>query len=140
MINSRNPADLHPHVKTLCEQFIDKCKEQGIDVIITSTFRDIESQNALYAQGRTSPGDKVTNAKGGQSFHNYRLAFDFCPIVNGKAMWKDEKLFARCGEIGESVGLEWAGRWKSFKELAHLQATGGLKLTQLQAGQTPNFA
>lgn len=123
--------------KTL--QFIGECAKQGIDVLITSTYRDNESQAALYAQGRTAAGPRVTNAKPGESFHNYRLAFDFVPMVNGKPQWKDEKLFARCGAIAESIGLEWAGRWQSFKELAHIQAPG-LKLAELKAGKWPVFA
>lgn len=136
MINSRKLEDLHPKVKTLCEQFIASCAKQNIDILITSTYRDIESQNALYAQGRTAQGKIVTNAKGGQSFHNYRVAFDFCPIVNGKAQWNDTALFTKCGEIGESLGLEWAGRWVKFKELAHCQYTNGVTLTDFQEGKT----
>lgn len=104
-------------------------------MLITSTLRDNESQAALYAQGRTTPGNKVTNAKAGQSFHNYACAFDFVPLVNGKAQWNDLKLFERCGSIAESVGLEWAGRWVSFKEYAHCQYTGGLTIKDLQAGK-----
>ncbi|MCL2874793.1 MAG: M15 family metallopeptidase [Betaproteobacteria bacterium] len=140
MINSRDLKELHPHVRSLAERFIAKCADEGVSIIVTSTYRDMESQAALYAQGRSNPGLIVTNAKAGQSFHNYRLAFDFCPIINGKAQWSDTALFIRCGEIAESVGLEWAGRWKSFKELAHCQATDGLTLAQLQAGKTPVFA
>ena len=135
MINSKSLDDLHPRVKALAERFIVACAEQGIKVIITSTYRDRESQDALYAQGRTKPGPVVTNAKAGQSFHNYKLAFDFAPIVNDAVPWNDVKLFTRCGEIAESVGLDWAGRWKSFKELAHCQYTGGLSLAELQAGK-----
>jgi len=136
MINSRKLEDLHPKVKKMCEQFITSCAKHNIDVLITSTYRDAESQNTLYAQGRTLPGKKVTNAKAGQSFHNWRVAFDFVPIVNGKAMWSDTALFTKCGEIAESVGLEWAGRWVKFKELAHCQYTGGLKLADFQKGKT----
>ena len=136
MINSRNIDDLNPKVADMCGAFVARCKAQGVDVIITSTYRDFASQNALYAQGRTTPGKKVTNAKGGQSFHNFNVAFDFVPIVNGKAQWNDLKAFTKCGEIAESVGLEWAGRWVSFKEMAHCQYTGGLKLVDLQAGKT----
>jgi len=136
MISSRNLSDLHPKVKTLCEQFIASCAKQNIDILITSTYRDTESQNALYAQGRTAPGSKVTNAKGGQSFHNWKVAFDFVPIVNGKAQWNDTALFTKCGEIAESIGLEWAGRWVKFKELAHCQFTNGLTLADFQAGKT----
>lgn len=136
MINSRNINDLHPKVTARVSEFINRCKAKGIDVLITSTYRDAESQNALYAQGRTAPGKKVTNAKGGQSFHNWKCAFDFVPLVNGKAMWNDVALFTQCGEIAESVGLEWAGRWKTFKELAHCQYTGGLTLKDFQEGKT----
>ena len=133
MINSRDINALNTNVASLCHLFIDKCKAQNIDVIITSTYRDFESQDALYSQGRTKPGAKVTNAKGGQSFHNFRVAFDFCPIVGGKAQWNDTSAFTKCGEIAESLGLEWAGRWKSFKELAHCQFTEGKTLEQLRS-------
>lgn len=136
MINSRSLSDLNPKVAAMCSEFINRCKAEGIDVIITSTYRDAESQNKLYAQGRTEPGRKVTNAKAGQSYHNWRVAFDFCPIVNGKCQWNDAALFIRCGEIAEGVGLEWAGRWKKFNEMAHCQYTGGLSLADFQAGKT----
>lgn len=136
MINSRKLEDLHPKVKTLCENFIASCAKQGIDVLITSTYRDGASQNELYAQGRTKPGKIVTNARAGQSYHNWRCAFDFVPIVNGKAVWNDVALFTKCGEIAESVGLEWAGRWKRFREMPHCQFTGGLSLKDFQGGKT----
>lgn len=137
MINSRKIEDLHPYVAKLCRAFVAACKKDGIDILITSTWRDNESQNALFAQGRTKPGKIVTNARGGSSFHNYKLAFDFVPIVNGKAQWNDLATFKRAGAIGKQIGLDWAGDWKSFKELAHLQWTGGLSLAQLRAGKKP---
>jgi peptidoglycan L-alanyl-D-glutamate endopeptidase CwlK len=137
MINSRKLEDLHPKVKLLCEQFINGCDAAGIDVLITSTYRDMESQKALYEQGRTTKGNIVTNAKAGQSFHNYRVAFDFVPIVGGKCVWNDIGLFTKCGRIAESLGLEWAGSWAGkFKETAHCQFTGGLSLADFQAGKT----
>lgn len=135
MINSRNIDDLNPYVAKLARKFVALCKKENIDILITSTYRDNESQNAIYAQGRTKPGRIVTNARGGQSFHNYRLAFDFVPIVNGKAQWNDARSFKRARQIGESLGLEGL----SF-EMAHLQATGGLSLAQLRAGKEPKFA
>lgn len=134
---SRNPSDLAPPARRRCAAFVAACKEQGIEILITSTLRTNAEQAALYAQGRTAPGKVVTNAKPGQSWHNYALAFDFVPIVNGKAAWNDLKLFETCGKLAESVGLEWAGRWVRFKELAHCQFTGGLSLADLQAGKRP---
>ena len=136
MINSRELSELLPVVGSKAIAFIYGCEAVGIDVLITCTYRDDESQNALYAQGRTAPGQIVTNAKAGESWHNHRCAFDFVPIVNGKAQWNDSALFKRCGEIAESVGLEWSGRWKGkFREMAHCQYTGGLTLADLQNGK-----
>ena len=135
MINSRSLDDLLPAVKARVERFIAAAKAEGIDLLVTSTYRDNESQNALYAQGRTTPGKIVTNAKAGESFHNFRCAIDVVPIVAGKPRWdvKDE-VWQKIGKLGKAQGLEWAGDWKRFKEYPHFQYTGGLNLAQLQKG------
>ena len=135
MINSRDVKDLHPDVASRCTAFVTECAKQGIDVIITSTYRDMDSQSYLFASGRSRPGPIVTNAKPGDSFHNYKVAFDFVPIQHGKAMWDCPETFKKCGEIAESLGLEWAGRWKSFRELAHCQYTNGLTLRDFKEGK-----
>jgi len=134
MINSRSLDDLAPPAKQRAEAFIAAAKAKGIDLLVTSTYRDNESQDALYAQGRTAPGNIVTRAKAGQSWHNYRCALDVVPLVNGKAIWDDQAMWKQVGEIGKSCGLEWAGDWKTFKEFPHFQYTGGLTLAQLQQG------
>ena len=121
MINSRDIDQLTPEMANNCRKFIALCKENTIDVIITSTYRDFESQNVLFAQGRTTKGRKVTNAKGGQSYHNYRIAFDFVPTYDGKAIWDDAFLIGLCGQLGKRCNLEWAGDWKRFTESLHLQ-------------------
>ena len=135
MINSRSLDDLLPQVKSRVEAFIAACKAEGIDLLVTSTYRDNESQNALYAQGRTTPGKIVTNAKAGQSFHNFRCAVDVVPLVAGKPRWdvKDE-VWQKIGKLGKAAGLEWAGDWKRFREYPHFQYTGGFALAQLQQG------
>jgi peptidoglycan LD-endopeptidase CwlK len=140
MISSRSLDDLHPKARDLCQQFIIACAAapEAIDILITSTYRDNDAQEALYEQGRSRPGTIVTYAKPGESFHNYRLAFDFAPVVGGKIPWSDSALFTRCGQIAESVGLEWAGRWRgAMREMAHCQWTGGLTLSDLQNGKRP---
>lgn len=135
MINSRSLDDLVPPARARVESFLDAAKKQGIDLLVTSTYRDNASQDALYAQGRTTPGKIVTNAKAGQSWHNYRCAVDVVPIVAGKPRWdvKDE-VWQQVGALGKAAGLEWAGDWKKFKEYPHFQYTGGLTLAQLQSG------
>ena len=134
MINSRNLDDLVPPDKQRAEAFIAAAKARNIDLLVTSTYRDNESQDALYAQGRTAPGNIVTRAKAGQSWHNWRCALDVVPLVNGKAIWDDQAMWKQVGEIGKSCGLEWADDWVTFKEFPHFQYTGGMTLAQLQQG------
>lgn len=140
MINSRKLEDLHPTVEEMARQLLTAAADEGIDLLVTSTYRDHESQNELYAQGRTKPGRVVTNARGGRSWHNWRLAFDVVPMRNGKPVWgtsgEDLILWKRIGELGKSVGLEWAGDWKRFKEFPHFQFTNGITLDDLEAGAT----
>jgi len=135
MINSRNIDDLHPTVKKMAEFFLLKCSQAGIDVTITSTFRDYEYQDMLYAKGRTTKGPIVTKAKAGQSIHNWKCAFDFCPIVKGKAVWDNDKLWKQCGQIAKECGLTWGGDFVSFVDKPHCQFTGGLSLRDFQQGK-----
>lgn len=137
MVNSRSLTDLLPVVQKKARALLAAAKAEGIDLLVTSTYRDAECQDALYAQGRTKPGRKVTNARGGQSWHQYRVAFDVVPLFAGKAVWNDQRLWKRIGELGESVGLEWAGRWKTFRESPHFQFTGGLTMADLRKGKQP---
>ena len=117
--------DLRPVVAKMAKDFLAKAQAQGIDFIITSVYRSIDEQNQIYAQGRTTPGTIVTNAKGGQSFHNWRVAFDIVPVIQGKAIWNDNALWAKLGQIGTLVGLEWGGSWLNFKDLPHFQYVAG---------------
>lgn len=137
MISSRKVDDLVMPVKKMAMDLIDACKFAGIDILITSTYRDFAAQDALYAKGRIAPGAIVTNAIGGKSYHNYRVAFDVVPMQNGKPVWgtegKDSELWRRVGEIGEQIGLEWAGNWRRFREFPHFQYTAGLSLADFRA-------
>jgi len=122
---SRDINDLEPETRALCLAFLEAAKTKGYNVIITATYRSFAEQDALYAQGRTKPGQRVTNARGGQSNHNYRVAFDMCPLdAAGKADWNNAAAFKALGAIGESVGLSWGGRWKSFPDMPHFEKKG----------------
>jgi len=66
----------------------------------------------------------VTNAAGGESYHNYGLAFDAVPVLYGKALWDDQKKYKEYGSYVSLLGLEWAGLWVSFKEYPHAQLKG----------------
>jgi peptidoglycan L-alanyl-D-glutamate endopeptidase CwlK len=141
MINSRDLKELEPTTRAMAYKMLKACTEAGLNVLVTSTFRDVDSQNAIYAQGRTAPGGKVTNARGGSSFHQYRCAFDVVPLVGGKAIWDNEDLWTNIRDIGEACGLESASRWGSFPEWPHFQHPDGLSVKQLAGlytfGQRP---
>jgi len=121
---------LHPKIRPMAIDFIAKAKTQGIDIKITAGLRTFDEQEKLYNQGRTTPGSIVTKAKPGQSFHNYGLAIDVVPIVNGKAVWDNETLWQKLGVIGESAGFEWGGRWK-FVDKPHFQYPKNTKYTTI---------
>ncbi|MDR1066478.1 MAG: M15 family metallopeptidase [Clostridiales bacterium] len=133
MIDSRDVNELHPALKRGAAELMSRMKRKGYDVIVTSSYRDNESQNALYEQGRTKPGSIVTNARGGESVHNYRLAFDIAKNIKGQE-YSDANFFITAGNIWREMGGEWGGDWVSFPDKPHMQYTGGLSIANLKAG------
>ena len=127
---SRSIDDLNEHMRELTVKFLDGCLREKIDVLIYCTLRSNEEQDSLYARGRTKPGNLVTNARAGQSSHNpdsknKARAFDCVPLLHGKPQWNDAETYLRMGEIAESVGLKWAGRWTGrLREVAHFSEDG----------------
>lgn len=121
---------MKPLVELKCKQLIELCKKEGIDVKLHQGFRSIEEQNRLYQQGRDINGKvigkTVTNAKGGQSLHNYGVAFDLIIKWNGVYGWSaPQYMWTRMGQLGESLGLEWGGRWKGLVDMPHFELTFG---------------
>lgn len=149
-------ARLHPKVRDEVRLLIEKAEARlpGVAIRIVQGLRTFAEQDALYAQGRTKPGPRVTNAKGGQSIHNYGTAIDFALLYdkdgNGtyeSLSWDTLKDFDKDGEsdwlevvdIFEEAGWNWGGRWSSLKDNPHLEKTFGYTWKQLlskhQAGQ-----
>lgn len=109
----------------------------GCSYVMIGGNRTYAEQDALYAQGRTKPGNIITNAKGGQSDHNFGIAGDM-GVFRGKAYLDetDRALAARvhkaCSMHAEACGLEWGGSWTSFIDLPHYQIKTGLTLAQMR--------
>jgi len=147
MINSRDIAELHPAAARGCREFIGRMRSAGYpNVGISATYRDKTYQDWLYAQGRTRPGSIVTNAKGGQSIHNYRLAFDFFrnepgqtpdgrPLAFADKTAGERAFWDTAGRIWTEMGGVWGGSWQGFVDRPHCEFTGGLSLGKLQAGR-----
>lgn len=127
----RDITKLHPTLQKKAEELIALCKSNGISIKISECVRTVEEQDALYAKGRTAPGNKVTNAKGSSysSMHQWGVAFDFYldMDIDGDGAKSDDAynnvtgLFDKVGRLGQSIGLEWGGAWKSIKDRPHFQ-------------------
>jgi hypothetical protein len=132
----RRLAQVHPAVATRARAMIELLSQAGVEILITQGLRTWEEQDALYAKGRTVPpiGKKfiVTNARGGQSYHNFGLAFDIVVLdALGKFDWNDKHPgWIAASKAGKSVGLEWGGDWKTFKDIPHYQYIHGLGLQE----------
>jgi peptidoglycan L-alanyl-D-glutamate endopeptidase CwlK len=136
-------AGAHTMYDEICEALTGKavCR-------FSHTLRTDKEQDELYAQGRTKAGKKVTNAKGGQSFHNFGLAFDIVLIIDGKeASWNTLKDFdgdkvadwMEVVAIAKEHGWEWGGDWAKFKDAPHFQKTHGKTTAQLRALRGKNL-
>ena len=131
----RDIALCHPRLQVLAAKLVDECNKQGVKIAIGETFRTVAEQDALYAQGRTKPGNKVTNAPGStySSYHQWGTAFDIYRDDGQGAYNEAGNFFGRVGEIGVSIGLEWGGNWKSPVDKPHFQlpdwgsSTSGIK-------------
>jgi len=127
---SASKQGLDPEFVTKLNLFEKKLAERGIKVMMTCGYRSVAEQNRLYAQGRTTPGKKVTNARGGYSWHNFALAADYAFIVNGKVTWNGPwNVF---GKTARECGLEWGGDFKSIVDRPHVQWTKGRTLAQMR--------
>ena len=120
-------------MQPIFKSFLDACEAAGIPCDIVQGTRTFDEQQTTYDQGRTAPGEIVTNAKPGDSFHQYGLAADVVPRAY-KSMpdWNPEgPLWAKIGAIGESFGLQWGGRWAT-PDKPHFQFPGA-PLQELKA-------
>lgn len=121
--NTQRLIGLNDKIRPLAERFIELAALQGIPLAITTGKRSNTEQARLYQQGRTTKGPIVTQVGPGRSKHNYGAAIDVAPLnEKGQPHWpEDDALWQRIGELGESVGLKWGGRWSGFKDRPHFE-------------------
>jgi peptidoglycan L-alanyl-D-glutamate endopeptidase CwlK len=115
------------------------CAQRGAHFYMTQGLRTMDEQAALYAQGRTKPGNRVTNAKPGSSLHNFGIAVDFTLDADltkpGLQPDWQEAHYAMLGEEARKLGLVWGGDWHSIKDNPHVEwnlAAINLKLADIQ--------
>lgn len=126
---------LHPYFRDKVLDLIENCKAKGIELAFVETYRTHAKQNEYKGMGK-----KYTRSGGGKSKHQYGLAVDVVPIVNGEAQWDNKALWLKIGVTGEKLGLRWGGRWRHPFDPGHFEWTGGLNTTTLSAGSRPFIA
>lgn len=118
--SERMIATLLPHVRPYARALYFKARDNGIAINIISGTRTHAEQDALYAQGRTTGGEIVTNARGGYSNHNFGIAFDI-GVFSGNRYLPESPLYKAVGALGMELGLEWGGNWTSIVDQPHFQ-------------------
>lgn len=124
-------AQAHPKIREELKQYYIECNNKlpkGVRLRFAYVYRSIAEQNVLYNQR-----PKVTNAKGGQSIHNYGLSFDYVIMLDKDnnvtfetIEWDLKSPYHKVVvDYFRSKGYEWGGDWKSFKDYPHFQKAFG---------------
>ncbi|MEQ1761601.1 MAG: M15 family metallopeptidase [Pyrinomonadaceae bacterium] len=134
----KNIESLHPNAQDWARAHLAAIEAsgkipKGYAVKIISGNRTWAEQDELYAQGRTKPGNVVTNARGGQSNHNFGIAWDL-GIFDAKGNYLgNSPLYSEIASVGAELGLDCGAYWKSFKDLPHYGVKTGLSTSGLRA-------
>jgi peptidoglycan L-alanyl-D-glutamate endopeptidase CwlK len=113
-------ATLLPEVQPMARALVQKAAASGIQIKVISGTRSFAEQDALFAKGRTAPGPKVTNARGGHSNHNFGIAFDI-GVFSGNKYLPESPKYRAVGVLGMELGLEWGGNWSTIVDQPHYQ-------------------
>lgn len=128
-----NIMTLIPAAQAKAREFLKAVSGGALTYRLLSGTRTYAEQNALF-----NKKPKVTKARGGQSNHNFGIAWDIGIFDNGKyytgATKKEEKAYEELGALikAKVPGLEWGGDWASFKDKPHYQLVIGKTVKQLR--------
>ncbi len=122
---------LHPRARGVFRTFIEEAERTlKVTLRITSGYRTMKEQEALYAKGRNGNKEKrVTDAPPGKSYHNYGLAVDLVEMKNHQPNWDFDmgQLLPLCGKYG----IVWGGTFKNIKDKPHFELPLGYTVSQL---------
>jgi peptidoglycan L-alanyl-D-glutamate endopeptidase CwlK len=129
-ISEARLGEVHPKLAEKIRSMAEMLELENITIRVVQSMRSWKEQAELYAQGRTEPGQVVTNAKPGTSWHNYGLAVDVAPFDSGVPDWNAaHPAWKRIVAVGESVGLVSGSSWRTFPDWPHFQLTGQLPVS-----------
>lgn len=135
---SRDTKNLNITLTNAYYKAVDKFKQlypTDPQPFVVCTYRSNEEQTALYNQSTDGKdnngngiideaGEKVSQAKAGQSPHNFNpsFAFDIAFINLKQKLDYNINLFKKFKDIIKEIEpqVEWGGEWK-FKDYPHFQ-------------------
>lgn len=139
----KNIKTLEPRAQDIFTTFMAEAKaiaaSMGCEYVAISGNRTFKEQDRLFAQGRTRPGNIVTNARGGHSNHNFGIALDNGVFKGGKYLdgsksAAERRLAAQVhtavAAIADKHGLDWGGSWSRFKDLPHFEVSTDLSMAE----------
>jgi peptidoglycan LD-endopeptidase CwlK len=132
--SERSLVTLLPKAQVAARNSLARIRSTGFDARILSGTRTYAEQNTLYRKGRfgnTEP--KVTRARGGQSNHNFGIAWDIGIFVAGAYVGNDLGPYREAAQPGMEGDLEWGGNWQSFPDFPHYQLRTDLPLDEVRA-------
>lgn len=130
----RNLRTLLPVAHVAARQCLVALTAVGLRVKVLSGTRTYPEQDALYRIGKRGVRgeESVTKAKGGQSNHNFGIAWDVGLFAADGAYLREHRDYGRLGKLFESPTVEWGGSWPSFPDKPHFQLRTGLPLSEVR--------
>ena len=121
----KNIRSLQSSTQRIAREFMSALSEANMDVnirIISGT-RTYKEQDEIYAQGRSKSGRIVSSHSGGQSYHNFGIAWDIAAFSRTGRYLIDPKHYKKAREVFPDTRLEWGGDW-SMLDYSHFQLAG----------------
>jgi len=122
---------LLPKAQIAARKCMNAAKGAPFVVKLLSGTRSYAEQDILFAKK-----PKVTNAKGGQSNHNFGIAWDVGIFVKGAYYEgknaKEDKAYVDLATMVKAAvpGVNWGGDWKSFKDKPHYELATGRTVSE----------
>lgn len=124
-ISEARLAEVHPELARRVRQLSGKCEANNIQIRVSQGLRTWDQQDLLYSQGRTAAGKIVTDAPGGYSMHNFGLAVDVVPALDGFPAFTPDwnSMDSRWQQVlmlGKTCQLAEGAQWRTFPDRPHL--------------------
>lgn len=126
---------IYPPLFDRLQAMLEQLHSQGAVYFAVSGFRSYQAQEALWSQGRSTPGQRVTNAHAGESPHCFGIAVDFVRDghIETPGLQPDYRpaLYAELGVAAKLCGLAWGGDFANLPDMPHVQLARYVTADQL---------